>query len=735
MKKKFQFQKSKKKLALLLAMALTVTGIGDLGFRGSRETVHAGETETVVFAQGYGTGSDFSTTSWKFAGQAVNYNGGANYDISTNTNGPKITTNPYPTTGTTENVIRLIDGVRHGDTNGNESSSSFWDYRSGEAFLNKGIEFNSNSEFSMKFTFSMPDAVVNTNMTGGIEYAREVGGDGIAFVMTTNETHTTQAGSGIGYQGIDNSVAIEMDSFFNGAYCDMNGAAGTAYTNWGFDNQLYFHKKWQYNGSTTYANSSNPYGDDATEDDIDYVPYRNYNYSERFDHIGITLNGNVKKHEAIAYINNLDPTDLTANASDAGTYYTFDNLAYFTGDTMGKANITDDTKFTSLVNSKSSNTESASNDCATRFTDKNVDKRLFTVWVDYDGTTMYVRYANGNFKDAVRPTDAAIAQTIDMSNFDGETVYMGFTSAVGSSKANHTIHSFAFTNDYMSNGITTKYTSKYYRESPEAESDYITVNGKKYVCDESLVNSGIALGSSATIVDRSATETYKAYELADYSTLTDADGNLLYPNSVDSVAADGSTVLYQFYNLKPTYTVEYYLEVDADTEGATLVNGKYFKLNTSVVNSESVDTFISSTYNNTDMEKGYYWASLKGSTIISDTQKKFLNYEPDYATTISAGYYEGYVKSDNSLVLKYYYSKIITKYTEKYYVEDDTATTDYIELTNDGVTKKYKLQTTYTNELTNVEAEAKLQLRIYPVQHLKIINFYLSRLIIRHQAQ
>ncbi len=90
-----------------------------------------------------------------------------------------------------------------------------------------------------------------------VKFAREYGGDGIAFVMATNNTHDVNAGRGIGYQGIDNSLAIELDSFYNGTYYYAGGELG-------------------------YANG-------------DYVQYRNWFHSERFDHVAIVENGDITK--------------------------------------------------------------------------------------------------------------------------------------------------------------------------------------------------------------------------------------------------------------------------------------------------------------------------------------------------------------------------------------------------------------------------------------------------------
>lgn len=213
-----------------------------------RVVADTGTTETVVFAEGAGTGSDFSEASWLFAGKDKDGN-----DVTKEGAGraPGIEKDDRYLKDN-QKVIRLINGVKAQSdrSTGLEdmTGKSYDAYRSGEAFLSKGIQLKQNAEFSAKFTFSMPEAVVNTNQTkgdkepSGVPYAREVGGDGIAFVLTTNATHDTQAGSGIGYQGIGESVSIELDSYFNGAYCMMEGGQ-YAYTNWDFDNQLYFHKK------------------------------------------------------------------------------------------------------------------------------------------------------------------------------------------------------------------------------------------------------------------------------------------------------------------------------------------------------------------------------------------------------------------------------------------------------------------------------------------------------------
>lgn len=398
------------------------------------------ETETIKFAEGDGTGKDFTEASWVFAGLDKDKK-----DVTQAGEGkaPGIETdNKYLKNN--KKVIRLINGVKaqsDRSTGLEDMTGASYDiYRSGEAFLSKGIQMKKDTEFSAKFTFSMPEAVVNTDQTKGNEgdgrpYAREVGGDGIAFVMTTNSTHDTQAGSGIGYQGIDNSIAVELDSFFNGAYYMPGGQVGKySYENWDFDNQLFFH--------AGVNNADGAYLAHGNDKDENYV---NPNFAERFDHVAITKDGDVKTHLAKYYMNGLDPTKLVD-----GEYVNLANRYKNTNTTSDK----------NLPRKTGSTDESNSPTCATRFADKGVDTRLFTVWIDYEDNTMNVSIANGDYANAVKPAVPQITNTVNLDNFDGQVVYMGFTSAIGSSKANHTIHAFSF-----SNAVEATYRLNYHKKN------------------------------------------------------------------------------------------------------------------------------------------------------------------------------------------------------------------------------------------------------------------------------
>lgn len=447
--------------ALGLTVALGVTSVCGYQFWRTRD-VNADQTATevkdkIVFAQGEGildeNGNvvEFSSDSWTFTGRGVNSKN-ESYDV-TAAYKPAIVDdaqeNKYlkSTSGVdTTNVIRLIRGVKESTgTPGEEAADSYYDYRSGAAFLTNPVQLGKDAKFSITYTFSMPEAVVNYGQAGGEEYAREPGGDGIGLVMTTKQTDAVEAGSGIGYQNIGDSITIEADSFFNGAYCYFSGNNSFDLQNWGFDNQLYLRSNGQDGGTDDFG--ADPYKGGYISN------YQNPNHEERFDHFAITEDGDVKKHESIYYVNGIDPQETEANlySNLSGTIKRNLNSGYVTYNPSANTS--------PAVASKDSK-------CATRFADKGVDDRLFTVWVDYDGTTMSVYYANGSLSTATKPGAPIMTQKISMERFEGKDVYLGFTSAVGTSKANHTIHSFKLT---VPEEVTAQasYLLKYWLKNPE----------------------------------------------------------------------------------------------------------------------------------------------------------------------------------------------------------------------------------------------------------------------------
>lgn len=453
----------KEKLRKVTAFLLFVTTLLTAGFAGWRvfagPDTHSdpqGAEQVFRMAEGFGTGADFLENNWRI--ETV-FAVGTSQDITSDPNKyARIKLNEHSDNG--EKIIRLINGIRATDL-----ERADVDYRAGIAFFKNKISMEDTSEFSAKFTVFMPDACVNEVQIGDEVYAREAGGNGMAFVMTSSDSFAASVNSGMGYEGIPDSLIIEMDSYFNGAYCNFN-MSSSGYVNWAYDNQIYANTALGYlqavaddtrNKGIEYSWATNGPG---------YWTYLNNNgyaalaasRNRRFDHVGVMLNGNSREHIGISYLNGRYP-DFVAS----GKYVNINNIEV--------------------------NTPSSSRDCVTRFADEgdiasvgeDVDNRLFTFWLEYDGSRLCVRYANGSFDKAVRPADAQITVEgrSDLDRiFANDEVQIGFISSIGTSKAQHTIHSVAFANKYYKDGIKTGYTEKYYIESPDSADDFITVNGK-----------------------------------------------------------------------------------------------------------------------------------------------------------------------------------------------------------------------------------------------------------------
>lgn len=433
-------QIKKRRLALLLFVVMilsTIVGCWRGGGKFNAFAVSDEETKS-YFAEGLGTGADFSSDNWKIQ---TSFGEETAEDITENPdNQAGIVENEH--SGNQEKIIRLIHARSLDLTTSDPANWS----RVSTAMAGQRFSLNDNSEFSAKFTISMPDACVNGNLAGGSQSAREGGGDGMAFIMSPASTVKGNINTGMGYYGIQDSLVVELDSYFNGAYCNFN-STGTDYVNWIYDNQIFANSGSGYlqavaddtrNKGTEYDWISNGPG---------YWTYlNNQGYAQlsasqdrRFDHVGVMLDGETRNHFGISYLNGIKP-DYVEN----GRY----------------VNIQD----------SSANTPSASSKCETRFADvgninvlgEEVDNRLFTIWVECDGENLFVRYANGSFSEAVRPEAPQIAlegRYELAQKFANEDVSIGFISSISDtgSAASHTVHSLAFTNVYIENGITAEY--------------------------------------------------------------------------------------------------------------------------------------------------------------------------------------------------------------------------------------------------------------------------------------
>jgi hypothetical protein len=77
--------------------------------------------------------------------------------------------------------------------------------RSGAFYSTNSLQLGSNATFSTSFQFRMTHA-------GGTP------ADGLAFVLAASPTGLGSSGQGMGYQGVNNSFAIEFDTYDNGFY-------------------------------------------------------------------------------------------------------------------------------------------------------------------------------------------------------------------------------------------------------------------------------------------------------------------------------------------------------------------------------------------------------------------------------------------------------------------------------------------------------------------------------------
>lgn len=82
--------------------------------------------------------------------------------------------------------------------------------QSGSAFFTDPVTLSNDASFSTFFTFRISNPLGASDVDGQ-------GADGLVFVVQTVSNTAGGSGGGIGYTGIDNSVGVEFDTWFNGS--------------------------------------------------------------------------------------------------------------------------------------------------------------------------------------------------------------------------------------------------------------------------------------------------------------------------------------------------------------------------------------------------------------------------------------------------------------------------------------------------------------------------------------
>lgn len=88
--------------------------------------------------------------------------------------------------------------------------------QSGSAFSTSPVELASNASFSTAFRFRITGS-------GGICDEDGCGADGIVFTVQTVGSKAGGAGGGIGYDGLDQSLGVEFDTWNNSELSDISG--------------------------------------------------------------------------------------------------------------------------------------------------------------------------------------------------------------------------------------------------------------------------------------------------------------------------------------------------------------------------------------------------------------------------------------------------------------------------------------------------------------------------------
>lgn len=235
---------------------------------------------------------------------------------------------------------------------------------------------------------------------------------------------------------------------------------------------------------------------------------------------------------------------------------------------------------------------------------------------------------------------------------------------------------------------TASYRCEYYVEiEDKTTTDFDKkIGGVKYELKDCHIVEGVAYDASVDIPDKSA-----EYGALGYDLMPDTAE---YPSRSFGVNADGSTVLYQIYRLRPRYTVRYYTEVDEEITQSVTVGGKYYILqeNDTIVKTPAEGTVI--TY--AELHDGAGVAEDGGA--VTETVRSYDGYVFSSIASRLNGNVSGTVTRDDRVVIELFFDRVRVDYTEVYWVENPDAVTDYLEVKVDGAVRKFVIGKTYTVE-------------------------------------
>lgn len=153
-------------------------------------------------------------------------------------------------------------------------------------------------------------------------------------------------------------------------------------------------------------------------------------------------------------------------------------------------------------------------------------------------------FASRQYDEAVKPETPVISYDVDLTSVLGTNndIRVGFTSAVGSSKANHTVHGFSF-----ANYVESDYTVEHYKWNRNTNKYEIVSADTEVLTDR---------------VGKEVTATSKTYENYRYNPSASLDG--AEPKDTGIVTGDGNLKLRFYYDpIETTYTVKkFYQQAD-----------------------------------------------------------------------------------------------------------------------------------------------------------------------------